>query len=103
MRPEDLKLFELIRVDEGAGTLHLKNRRVLIVDADALGVLRKELITSLGLPDKRAPCRLPLDWTCADNYHLCIDTSIYPLPELAERLILFVQRKLGIKEGTNPA
>jgi cytidylate kinase len=41
------------------------------------------------------------DWTCADNYHLCIDTSIYPLPELAERLIRFVERKLGIAEGTN--
>ncbi|HEY8188377.1 MAG TPA: cytidylate kinase-like family protein [Pyrinomonadaceae bacterium] len=43
-----------------------------------------------------------MDWTCADNYHLCIDTSIYPLPELAERLIRFVERKLGITEGTNP-
>lgn len=38
------------------------------------------------------------DWTCADNYHLCIDTSIYPLPELAERLVLFIERKLGIDE-----
>lgn len=42
------------------------------------------------------------DWTCADNYHLCIDTSIYPLPELAERLIRFIEQKLGIKEVTNP-
>jgi cytidylate kinase len=41
-----------------------------------------------------------LDWTCADNYHLCIDTSIYPLPELAERLIRFVERKLGIIGGS---
>lgn len=53
MRPEDLKLFELIRADEEAGTLYLKNRRVLLVDADALGVLRKELITSLGAGDAR--------------------------------------------------
>jgi cytidylate kinase len=43
-----------------------------------------------------------VDWTCADNYHLCIDTSIYPLPELAERLIRFVERKLGIADGTSP-
>ncbi|MBV9960171.1 MAG: cytidylate kinase-like family protein [Acidobacteria bacterium] len=35
------------------------------------------------------------DWACADNYHLAIDTSIYPLPELAERLILFIERKLA--------
>jgi cytidylate kinase len=36
-----------------------------------------------------------MDWTCADNYHLCIDTSIYPLPELAERLLRFIERKLA--------
>lgn len=36
-----------------------------------------------------------MDWTCADNYHLCIDTSIYPLPELAERLTRFIERKLA--------
>jgi cytidylate kinase len=38
-----------------------------------------------------------MDWTCADNYHLCIDTSIYPLPELAERLVRFIEHKLGVK------
>lgn len=53
MRPEDLRLFELISADEEAGTLHLKNRRVLLVDADAFGVLRKELVTSLGVGDAR--------------------------------------------------
>jgi two-component system response regulator HydG len=53
MKPEDLKLFELLRSDEEAGTLHLKNRRVLLVDADALGVLRKELITSDGVREAR--------------------------------------------------
>lgn len=35
------------------------------------------------------------DWACADNYHLCVDTSIRPLPELADRLVNFVERKLG--------
>ena len=34
------------------------------------------------------------DWSCADNYHLCVDTSMSPLPELAERLVLFVGRRL---------
>ncbi len=34
------------------------------------------------------------DWSCADNYHLCVDTSMSPLPELAERLVLFVERRL---------
>jgi len=40
-----------------------------------------------------------LDWTCADNYHLCIDTSIYPLPDLAERLVRFIEHKLESKKG----
>lgn len=35
------------------------------------------------------------DWACADNYHLCVDTSIQPLPELAEGLVRFVERRLG--------
>lgn len=43
-----------------------------------------------------------VDWTCANNYHLCIDTSIYPLSELAERLIRFVERKLGVRESMPP-
>ena len=38
-----------------------------------------------------------VDWTCANNYHLCIDTSIYSLPELAERLIRFVEHKVGVR------
>ncbi|MCU1266490.1 MAG: putative cytidylate kinase [Acidobacteria bacterium] len=43
-----------------------------------------------------------LDWTCADNYHLCIDTSIYPLPELADRLVRFIEHKLQGKQGAGP-
>jgi len=35
------------------------------------------------------------DWACADNYHLCVDTSMSPLPELAERIVHFVERRLG--------
>jgi len=40
------------------------------------------------------------DWSCADNYHLCMDTSIYPLDELAEKLVLFIERKLRLNEQT---
>lgn len=40
------------------------------------------------------------DWACADNYHLCLDTSLFPLPELADRLTRFIARRLGIKEET---
>ena len=40
------------------------------------------------------------DWSCADNYHLCINTSLFPLDELAERLILFIERKLKADQAT---
>jgi len=53
MRPEDLKLFELLQIDEDAGTIHFKNRRLVIFDADAMGLLRKELIESLGIERAR--------------------------------------------------
>ncbi|HEV7397986.1 MAG TPA: cytidylate kinase-like family protein [Pyrinomonadaceae bacterium] len=43
------------------------------------------------------------DWACADNYHLSLDTSIYPLEELAERLVIFIQRKLGSVTGGGKA
>jgi cytidylate kinase len=35
------------------------------------------------------------DWACADNYHLCVDTSLLPLQDLSERLIRFIENKLG--------
>jgi cytidylate kinase len=39
------------------------------------------------------------DWSCADNYHLSIDTSIFPLPELAGKLVNFIERKIGNGQG----
>jgi len=38
------------------------------------------------------------DWACADNYHVCVDTSMLPLPELVERLVHFIGRRLGAKQ-----
>jgi hypothetical protein len=37
------------------------------------------------------------DWACADNYHVCVDTSMLPLPELIDRLVHFIGRRLGAK------
>ena len=34
------------------------------------------------------------DWACADNYHVAVDTSMRPLPDLAEGLANFVERRL---------
>jgi cytidylate kinase len=38
------------------------------------------------------------DWACADNYHLCVDTSLRPLPALADGLARFVEQRLGIRQ-----
>lgn len=35
------------------------------------------------------------DWACADNYDMAIDTSLFPLDELAEKIVHFVERKLA--------
>ena len=35
MNPGDLKLLELLTVDDAAGTLHFAHRRMLLFDADA--------------------------------------------------------------------
>ena len=49
MKPEDLKLIELLQINEEAGTIYFNNRRMLIFDADAMGFLRRELIERLGV------------------------------------------------------
>ncbi|MBI4747606.1 MAG: sigma 54-interacting transcriptional regulator [Acidobacteria bacterium] len=48
-----MKLLDLLKIDETAGTIHLNNRRVLLIDADAFGLLRKELIETLGMIEAR--------------------------------------------------
>jgi DNA-binding NtrC family response regulator len=53
MNPANLKLLELLTVDDAAGTLHFAHRRMLLFDADAMGLLRKELIETLGLERAR--------------------------------------------------
>ena len=33
-----------------------------------------------------------VDWLCATNYHLCVDTSSLPLPKIAELIVGFVEQ-----------
>jgi cytidylate kinase len=40
------------------------------------------------------------DWACADNYHLSVDSSLMPLPDLAELLLVFIERKIGLRPPT---
>jgi two-component system response regulator HydG len=63
MSPSDPKLFELLKADEAAGTIHFEHRRMLLLDADAMGLLRKELIGTVGL-DRARRILLRLGYAC---------------------------------------
>ena len=54
MRARDLDLRELLQVDPNGGILRFASERVLLLDAVALGLLRRELIETLGLAGARA-------------------------------------------------
>jgi hypothetical protein len=53
MNLNDLNLLESLRADAAAGTLHFKKRRMLLLNANFLGLLRKQLVTVCGLPEAR--------------------------------------------------
>jgi len=53
MNPSELKLLEVLKADEESGVIRFKHRRMLIFDADAMGLLRKELVETLGLERAR--------------------------------------------------
>ena len=54
MRARDLDLKELLQFDHEGGILRFAGERVLLFDAVALGLLRRELIDTLGLTGARA-------------------------------------------------
>ncbi|MCC7418177.1 MAG: sigma-54-dependent Fis family transcriptional regulator [Acidobacteria bacterium] len=54
MRARDLDLKELLQFDREGGLLRFAGERVLLLDAVALGLLRRELIETLGLAGARA-------------------------------------------------
>ncbi len=53
MRATDVDLKELLQVDPAGGILRFGNERVLLLDAVALGLLRRELIETLGTAGAR--------------------------------------------------
>ncbi len=53
MRAADLDLREVLQFDPAGGVIRFAGQRAVILDALALGVLRKELIDSLGLSGAR--------------------------------------------------
>jgi DNA-binding NtrC family response regulator len=54
VRASDLDLEELLQVDPAGGILRFGSERVLLLDAVALGLLRRELIETTGLAGARA-------------------------------------------------
>ena len=53
MRAEDLRIEELLEMDERGG-VRFAGERALILDAVALGLLRKQLVETLGMAGARA-------------------------------------------------
>ena len=53
MRVEDLELDELLEVDPLGGYLRFANQRVLMLDAVAIGLLRRHLVDTSGLTEAR--------------------------------------------------
>lgn len=74
--------FRIQRVLETGGAGDEAQARELIVQSDET---RKRYITQM----------VGRDWDSAKNYHLCLDTSSLPLPEISDFLTDFVRRKIG--------
>jgi len=53
MTTERIHPRDLLDADETEGTLRIRDRRMLLFDADAMGLLRKQLIDSLGVEGAR--------------------------------------------------
>jgi DNA-binding NtrC family response regulator len=66
MKPEDLRLADVLEFRPDEGIIRLHEQRVVILSATAMGLLRKELIDSLGMDVAR---RLLLRFGYADGYH----------------------------------
>ena len=70
MRARDLDLQAMLRPDPGAGRILLGQQRVLMVGADALGTLRKDLISALGVERARG-FLIRYGWSC--GHHDALD------------------------------
>jgi two-component system, NtrC family, response regulator HydG len=54
MRITDLNIKELLELDSEGGWIRFAGQRALIIDATAMGILRKELVEHFGLTAARA-------------------------------------------------
>src|SRR4029079_1851072 len=70
MKPEDFVLADVLSFEPGQGIIRLHEQRVVILSAAAMGLLRKELIDTLGIDTAR---RLMLRFGYADGYHDAVE------------------------------
>ena len=66
MKPEELLLADVLDFRPDQGIIRLREQRVVILSAAAMGLLRKELIETFGIETAR---RLLLRFGYADGYH----------------------------------
>lgn len=75
MKAESLKLKELLEVRPAEGKILLNNTRVLIMNADAMGKLRQDLISTLGM-DRAKGFLTRYGWACGFSDALSIKEKI---------------------------
>jgi DNA-binding NtrC family response regulator len=94
--PEPLDLTEVLDFRSDQGIIRLHEQRVVILSAAAMGLLRKELIDTLGMETAR---RLMLRFGYADGYHDAVglrDRSEWATPLDGLRAGITLQRLEGI-------
>jgi DNA-binding NtrC family response regulator len=97
--PDRLDLSELLDFRPGQGIIRLHEQRVVILSAAAMGLLRKELIDTLGIETAR---RLFLRFGYADGYHDAVsmrDRSHWSSPIEGLRSGVVLHRLEGIVRG----
>ncbi len=84
MKARDLKLDTVLHLNPREGRIFLHRRRVVVVNADALGALRKDLILNLG-PERAKGFLVRYGWSC--GYHDALDMQDrYPWDDETEWL-----------------
>ncbi|WAH35593.1 XylR N-terminal domain-containing protein [Alicyclobacillus dauci] len=61
------KIKDLLNIDPVTKKIHLHDKRIVLMETDALGELRKDLISALGM-DRAKGFLLRYGWNCGSNY-----------------------------------
>jgi sugar diacid utilization regulator len=67
MIPKDLSPMDMLSFQTDEGKIFFNHHRAILMEADALGTLRKDLISALGM-DRAKGFLLRYGWNCAYNY-----------------------------------